>query len=169
MLCELEDWARFDLIGILPDGAVTTPFICPYICMLRLRTRLYIQGRGIQGDGIAARTIDGLTYLTLVTLWCLRQGNGSPSLYTMRVAYSVTPQKHYNYVIMGVMASQITSITIGYSTVYSGADQTKHQRSASLAFVWGIHRWHFPAQGASDAENVSIWWRHHGELMLICY
>ena len=38
------------------------------------------------------------------------------------------------------MASQITSLTFVYSTVYSGADQRKHQSSASLAFVWGIHR-----------------------------
>ena len=34
----------------------------------------------------------------------------------------------------------ITSLTIVYSTVYSGADQSRHQSSASLAFVWGIHR-----------------------------
>ena len=32
-------------------------------------------------------------------------------------------------------------LTIVYSTIYSGADQNKHQSSASLAFVWGIHRW----------------------------
>ena len=38
------------------------------------------------------------------------------------------------------MASQITSLTVVYSTVYSDADQRKHQRSAPLAFVWGIHR-----------------------------
>ena len=38
------------------------------------------------------------------------------------------------------MASQITSLTIVYSTFYSGADQRKHQSSASLAFVRGIHR-----------------------------
>ena len=48
---------------------------------------------------------------------------------------------HYNDVIMGAMASQITSLTIFYSTVYSGADQRKHQSSVSLAFVRGIHRW----------------------------
>ena len=42
---------------------------------------------------------------------------------------------------MGMMASQITSLTIVYSTVYSGADQRKHQRSASLALVRGFHRW----------------------------
>ena len=49
--------------------------------------------------------------------------------------------EHYNDVIMGAMASQITSLTIVYPTVYSGADQRKHQSSASLAFVRGIHRW----------------------------
>ena len=42
---------------------------------------------------------------------------------------------------MGEIASQITSLTIVYSTVYSGADQRKHQSSVSLAFVWRIHRW----------------------------
>ena len=59
---------------------------------------------------------------------------------------------------MGAMASEITSLTIVYSTVYSGADQRKHQSSASLAFV-GTGE--LPAQMASDAENVSIWCRHH--------
>ena len=41
---------------------------------------------------------------------------------------------------MGAIASQITSLTIVYSPVYSDADQRKHQSSASLAFVRGIHR-----------------------------
>ena len=40
---------------------------------------------------------------------------------------------------MGAMASQITSLATVYSTVYSGADQIKHESSASLAFVRGIH------------------------------
>ena len=44
---------------------------------------------------------------------------------------------HYNDVIMSAMTSQITGVTIVYSTVCSGADQRKHQRSASLAFVRG--------------------------------
>ena len=47
----------------------------------------------------------------------------------------------YNDVRMRAMASQITSLTIVYSTVYSGADQRKHQSSALLAFLRGIHRW----------------------------
>ena len=45
-----------------------------------------------------------------------------------------------------------------------GCRSKKHQSSASLAFVWGIHRGPVnspPTQMASNAENVSIWWRHH--------
>ena len=49
-------------------------------------------------------------------------------------------ERHYNDVIMSTIASQITSLTTVYSTVYSGIDQRKHQSSASLAFVRGIHR-----------------------------
>ena len=72
---------------------------------------------------------------------------------------------HYDDVIMGAMASQITSLEFVYSTVYSGTDQRKHQSSASLAFVGGIHRepgtGDFPTQMASNAENVSSQWHHH--------
>ena len=50
-------------------------------------------------------------------------------------------QTHYGDVIMGAIASKITSLTIVYSAVYSDADQSgKHQSSALLAFVRGIHR-----------------------------
>ena len=59
---------------------------------------------------------------------------------------------------MGAIASQITSLTIVYSIVYSDADQRKHQSSVSRV-VTGTGK--FPAQMASNAENVSIWWRHH--------
>ena len=48
---------------------------------------------------------------------------------------------HYNDVIMDMLASQITSLSIVYSTVYSDADKKKHQSSASLAFVRRIHHW----------------------------
>ena len=56
---------------------------------------------------------------------------------------------YYSDVIMGAMTSQITSFTIVYSIVYSGADKRKYQSSASLAFVRGIHRWQVdsPHQG----------------------
>ena len=42
---------------------------------------------------------------------------------------------------MSVMASQITGVSIVYSTICSGNNQRKHQNSASLAFMRGIHRW----------------------------
>ena len=70
---------------------------------------------------------------------------------------------HYNDVIMGAMASQITSVTIVCSTAYSGEHQRKYQSSALLAFVRGIH----PAQRASNAENV--WWRHHVDICMTRY
>ena len=54
--------------------------------------------------------------------------------------FKMTTDSHYDDVIMSTIASQITSLTIVYSTIYLGADQSKHQSSASLAFVWGIHR-----------------------------
>ena len=55
----------------------------------------------------------------------------------MHVHLYIIVTKH----IMGAMASPITSLTIVYSVVYSDAGQRKHQSSASLAFVRGIHRW----------------------------
>ena len=55
-------------------------------------------------------------------------------------AYVENVLQHYGDVIMGAIASQITSFTIVYSTIYSDADQRNHQSSASLAFVRGIHQ-----------------------------
>ena len=64
---------------------------------------------------------------------------------------SSSPLPVYNNdVIKSAMTSQITSLTIVYSTVNSGADKRKYQSSVSLAFVRG---------------NISIWWRHH-EILL---
>ena len=63
------------------------------------------------------------------------------------------------------MASQITGVSIVYSTICSGTDKRKHHSSASLAFMRGIQvTGEFPAQRASNAENVSIWWRHHARI-----
>ena len=57
-----------------------------------------------------------------------------------RPAFWVFLFYHYDDVIMTMLASQITSLTVVYSIVYSGVDQSKHQSSASLAFVQEIHR-----------------------------
>ena len=69
---------------------------------------------------------------------------------------------HYTDVMMNSMASQTTSLTVVYSIVYSDADERKHQSSASLAFVWEIHRdrWISRTKGQLRGK-FSIWWRHH--------
>ena len=71
----------------------------------------------------------------------------SPHLIRRSASYFVTTPDlwphlfHYNDVIMSAMASQTTGVSIIYTAVCSGADQWKHQSSASLAFAWEIHRW----------------------------
>ena len=65
--------------------------------------------------------------------------------FTAFYVQTLTIPSHYSDVIMGAIASQITSLTIVYSNVYSDADQRKHQSSASLVFVRGPvnspHKW----------------------------
>ena len=67
------------------------------------------------------------------------------------------------------MASQHNGVSAVCSAVCSGADQRKHQSSAWLVFVRGIHRSPVdsPSQRANNAENVSIWWRHHAYVALL--
>ena len=83
---------------------------------------------------------------------------------------------HYNDVIMSAMASQITSLTIIYLTVYSRHRSKKTSKLHVTGFceanspVTG----EFPAQRASNAKNVSIWWRHHGTrhtngILMLCF
>ena len=63
---------------------------------------------------------------------------------------------------MDAMASQITSFTIVHSTVYSGADKKKSKlRVTGLCVGNSPVTGEFPAQIASNVENVSFWWRHH--------
>ena len=92
----------------------------------------------------------GVLMFSLICAWLNAWGNirEDADLRRHRANYDVivviqtaVQRNHYNDVIMSLMASQITSLTIVYSTVYSGAGQRKHQSSASLAFVRGIHRW----------------------------
>ena len=70
---------------------------------------------------------------------------------------------HNGYIIMSTIVFQITSLTIVYSTVHSGADHGKHKSSASLAFVRGNDEWpmNSPHKRFGNTENVSISWRHH--------
>ena len=57
-----------------------------------------------------------------------------------QISVNLTNVNHYNDVIMSMIASQIISLAMVYSTVYSDSDQRKHQSTTSLAFVRGIHR-----------------------------
>ena len=72
---------------------------------------------------------------------------------------------HYNDVIMRTMSSQISGPTIVYSMVYWGADQRKHQSSASLAFMPAIHRWpvNSPHKGTVSCFHLMTsscdWWQ----------
>ena len=69
---------------------------------------------------------------------------------------------HYNDVIMGAIASQITSLTIVYSIVYSDADKkTSKFRVTGLCAGASPGTGEFSAKMSSNAENVSIWWRYH--------
>ena len=71
---------------------------------------------------------------------------------------------------MNAIASQMTGVSIVCSTIYSGGYQRKHQSSTSLAFVMGKPpvTGGYPTQKASNAENVSIWWRHQILGSIVC-
>ena len=94
--------------------------------------------------------------------------HNKPVTYAYFLGYTGNTSHHYNDVIISVMVTQITSLTIVYSTVYSGADQRKYQSSASLAFVRGIHRWavNSPHKGPVTRkmfpfDDVIMCWRVH--------
>ena len=72
--------------------------------------------------------------------WRCRQYNEHQYTCFQHVCYAIMSCKYYNDVILGAIASQITSLAIVFSTDYLDTDQRKHQSSASLAFVRGIHR-----------------------------
>ena len=65
---------------------------------------------------------------------------------------------------MTTMASQITSLTVVYSTVYSDADKENVKAPRHWPLCWEFTgTGEFPAQRASYTENVSTWWRHHDQ------
>ena len=63
---------------------------------------------------------------------------------------------HYSDVTMGVLASQISGVSIACATICSGADQRNRQSFASLAFVGGIHRWHENPPVTYGKENFRL-------------
>ena len=98
----------------------------------------------------------------LVQIMAWRQKCDKPFPYAMLTQSAL--RWHYNDVIMSAMVSQITSLTIIYSTVYSRrrSNKTSKLRVTGLCEGNSPVTAEFPAQMASNAENVSIWWRHYG-------
>ena len=74
---------------------------------------------------------------------------------------------HYSDIIMSTMASQINGVSIVYSTVVSWGRSKKisNLRVTDLCVGNSPVTGEFPTQRASNAENVSIWWRHHVTLL----
>ena len=70
---------------------------------------------------------------------------------------------------MGAIASQITSLTIVFSTVYVDTDKKKTSKLRVTGLCAGNspEAGEFPAQMASDTEDVSIWWSHHDPMWLL--
>ena len=78
------------------------------------------------------------------------------------------PSVHYNNVIMSPVSSQITSVLMVCSTVYSGVDLRKHQSSMPLAFMRGIHRWpvNSPHKGPVTWKMLSLMTSSCSEIIL---
>ena len=87
----------------------------------------------------------------------------SPKWASYTVLSWVVLRRQYNDVIISAIGSQITSLTIVYSSVYSGTEKLQNIKASSRWHLWGAFTvtGEFPAQMASNAEYFSIWWRHH--------
>ena len=109
---------------------------------------------------LPANTPLGYIYCMLTCLLhfilCIQHSSWNRTLFAISISVNFW---HCGDVVMGQMASQITSVSMVYPTVCSGAD---HQSSTGLCEEKSPVTGEFPSPRASKAENVSIWWRHHG-------
>ena len=87
--------------------------------------------------------------------------NGTGVILMWYLCQSGNPEGYYGDVIKSVIASQITSLTIVYSTVYSGAKNISKLRVTGLCEGNSPGTCEFPVRRACNAENVPIWWRRH--------
>ena len=136
----------YQIIPVLSEGEPPGTFVGPW------KSSSELTGKYAYVTSLLEQIAQGIRKKWFVfVVWCCNRELATCHIY--RLGISVSPArsgtvawttycqlKHYDDAIMGEIASQITSLDIVYSTVYSGADQSKHQSSASLAFVWGIHR-----------------------------
>ena len=88
------------------------------------------------------------------------------SYHELDIDRSVSTWCLYSDVMMSAMASQISGLSIVYSTVCWSAGQ----REKSKPRVTGLCEGNTPVTGgfssqrASNAKSASIWWRHHAGL-----
>ena len=144
----------------MADTAVSGPLVKPnklfeiyFISFYRTRLHdsFYISDTVISGQLHKIMVDLGfLKYFLKVKEKLLRHRH--PSLYfvALLMLFVAVQQQEVNIAVTSTMGPQISGISIVCSTIVAGADQRKRLRSASPAFVWGIH-----------AENVPIWWHHH--------
>ena len=128
-------------LGYVPPVSTGSWTVCPF---KSLTTRLFVQ------QLVQANNREKLKLLVNDPLWWesagdrwipFTKGYKCRKRFRLMATHECTIIAfHYIDVIMTTMASQITSLTVVYSIVYSGEEQRKHQNSASLAFVRGIHR-----------------------------
>ena len=105
---------------------------------LNIHKNLHARGRyQRQGQIIRYLLQDGYEF---VSVWDCGDVLSEDLHHYLITGFYINGLEHYNDVIMGAIASQITSLVSVYSAVYLGADKRKHQISVSLAFVQRIHR-----------------------------
>ena len=94
---------------------------------------------------------------------CLVLRNCHETWRDINICARYLPVSHYNDVKMRALASQITSLTIVYSKVYSRRRSKKTSKLRVTGLCGGNSpvTSEFPTQRTSNAGNVSIWWRHH--------
>ena len=126
----------------LPNQAHWDPGICSqlrssHIHSIHQKSRDFINGNFVylalicavwSSRGRAGKKVTAVTFFRCPTVLCL------PSEYMCMA-------QHYNDVKMGAISSQITSLTIVYSIVYSDADQRKHPRHWPFCGEFTWDRW----------------------------
>ena len=129
--------------------------MCVYVvtCM-EIEEYIYIRSPSWHSDLVACVNCILRTKIDIIYIWIRLEAHGYNFL---------SLRYHCNSVIMRAMASQITSPTIVYSTVYSRRRSKKTSKLCVTDLCEGNSpvTGEFPAQRASNARNVSIWWRHH--------
>ena len=119
------------------------------ICEILLYNRASVDCYNVWANLLLFRLLTARGKIIVKRDCCIRQWahilTSSPGmclmLLTREAWLCVRTLANYSDVIMSTKAFQITGVSIVYSTICSSANQRKHQSSASLAFVRGIHRW----------------------------